>query len=609
MGKKDGKKDKGDGASVASGKTERTETKESSWDTSVASEASVGGASTGDKPEKNEKKEKKRAKRKDTTNSQTSPKESGNKFQQESGFKGKPIAMTGRRYGVAITWDPVDYSKPVDLDLQAIIVDKRAYIVDAVYYNNLVALNGAVSHSGDEVTGQASDFDEMVWAVFAKLPEQVKMLLFVVAACGDSALRDAANATVHVVQEFHGHTVLRFPCEKSRADVDIIVMMEKDANGKWWLYQVEEPAEHGEHFLDILEPTIGDIIRRRIDNAPKYQRVTFQMKKGAAVDLPKNALKRLNFSVMAVIKPKVRKEIDLDCSAVFTDKAGNVLGVCWHEELEKWGFQHAGDRDNDEDMNVDMTQIPTHVHQIYIIVDLVAPKYKDVSFNDITYASCMANDQNCKTLASFTLESGKDKSSNLPGLILCKLVRNSSKRWELEAVGRFCPGPSWKEAAPTLLEINAENRKVTENLDVESPPAGSKSAAKRRSRMEYRGSLPPAAAAGSSISPDASPAEAEDERPPNGEMETTIMRTLSFPEADPSMTMTMSMPSPSGSGEFEGGEERRAARRTRGAKHSDSKDKGGITDGDSVVVFPPEGEENPHVSACRRNMCFLCPRE
>lgn len=69
-------------------------------------------------------------------------------------------------------------------------------------------------------------------------------------------------------------------------------MMEKDNEGKWWLYQVDEPAEHGEHFLDILEPTVGDIIRRRIDNAPKHQRVTFQMKKGTAVDLPKNALKR-----------------------------------------------------------------------------------------------------------------------------------------------------------------------------------------------------------------------------------------------------------------------------------------------------------------------------
>ena len=36
--------------------------------------------------------------------------------------------MTGRRYGVAITWDLVDFAKPVDLDLQAIIIDKRGYI-------------------------------------------------------------------------------------------------------------------------------------------------------------------------------------------------------------------------------------------------------------------------------------------------------------------------------------------------------------------------------------------------------------------------------------------------------------------------------------------------
>eukprot|EP00913_Durusdinium_trenchii_P034185 g31993.t1 len=355
--------------------------------------------------------------------------------------------------------------------------DANLWIVDAVYYNNLVALNGAVSHSGDEVTGQASDFDEMVWAVFAKLPPQVKMLLFVVAACGDSALRDAANATVHVVQEFHGHTVLRFPCEKSRADVDVIVLMEKDNQGKWWLYQVDEPAEHGEHFLDILEPTIGDIIRRRIDNAPKFQRVTFQMKKGTAVDLPKNALKRLNFSVMATIKAKVRKEIDLDISAVFTDKEqheGRCLGACWHDQLELFGFQHSGDRDADEDMNVDLLQVPAKVHSVYIIVDLVAPNYKEVSFRDITYASCMANDQNCKTLASFTLESDKDDCNGMPGLILCRLVRNSSKRWELE------------EALPTILKLyDPAKNAVEEAVPVDATTAASR----RKSRAEYRGTL------------------------------------------------------------------------------------------------------------------------
>lgn len=39
-----------------------------------------------------------------------------------------------RRYGVAITWDPVDFAKPVDLDLQAIIVDKRGYIESCLFF-------------------------------------------------------------------------------------------------------------------------------------------------------------------------------------------------------------------------------------------------------------------------------------------------------------------------------------------------------------------------------------------------------------------------------------------------------------------------------------------
>mmetsp|Transcript_1161 Transcript_1161/g.2575 ORF Transcript_1161/g.2575 Transcript_1161/m.2575 type:complete len:551 (-) Transcript_1161:38-1690(-) len=503
-------------------------------------------------------------------------------FLQDSGFKGKPIAMTGRRYGVAITWDPVDFAKPVDLDLQAIIIDKRGYIVDAVYYNNLIALNGAVSHSGDEVTGQASDFDEMVWAVFAKLPSQVKMMLFVVAACGDSALRDAANATVHVVQEFHGHTVLRFPCEKSRADVDVIVMMEKDNEGKWWLYQVDEPAEHGEHFLDILEPTVGDIIRRRIDNAPKHQRVTFQMKKGTAVDLPKNALKRLNFSVMATIKAKVRKEIDLDISALFTDKDGNALGACWHEELELFGFQHSGDRDADEDMNVDLLQVPSKVHSVYIVVDLVAPNYKEVSFRDITYASCMANDQNCKTLASFTLESGKDDCDGLPGLVLCRLVRNSSKRWELEAVGSFVPGPSWKEAVPTVQKLHYPKKANPQKAAALEAPEEPKHS-KRKSRVEFRGGLPPAAHEGAVMAPIPDVAEGCEEG------ENQVMQTFSMNanDSDPSVMMSFSM---------EGGEEctRRAGRKAKKEANDPAKSQQQAAfsgEFDGIVELAPEAGE------------------
>lgn len=47
-------------------------------------------------------------------------------------------------------------SQPGNMDLLAAVSGRQRAKVDAVYYNNLIALNGAVSHSGDEVTGQAS---------------------------------------------------------------------------------------------------------------------------------------------------------------------------------------------------------------------------------------------------------------------------------------------------------------------------------------------------------------------------------------------------------------------------------------------------------------------
>ena len=78
----------------------------------------------------------------------------------------------------------------------------------------------------------------------------------------------------------------------------------------------------------------------------------------------------------------------------------------------------------------------TQVHSVYIVADLVAPNYKvlfvaasktffgeEVSFRDITYAACMANDQDCKTLASFTLESAPEKTRFRPFLNFWKVTR------------------------------------------------------------------------------------------------------------------------------------------------------------------------------------------
>ncbi|CAE8637149.1 unnamed protein product [Polarella glacialis] len=113
----------------------------------------------------------------------------------------------------------------------------------------------------------------MSWGVLPKLPEQVKLIVFVVAASGQSAFCDAEQGRINInnnhnnssnkntnnnndnnndnnnhnnnndnknnnnnniVEEFSGQTVLRGPIENYVADVDVIAMMEKNDKGKWF---------------------------------------------------------------------------------------------------------------------------------------------------------------------------------------------------------------------------------------------------------------------------------------------------------------------------------------------------------------------------------------
>merc|ERR1719210_1291103 len=123
-----------------------------------------------------------------------------------------------------------------------------------------------------------------------------------------------------------GHTLKEFKIETSKADVDIIAMMER-SESFWTLVQIDEPAEEGQHFLDILEPSIGGLIRKTIPNAPPHQSVTFMMEKGAVIDLPSSAmLKRISVAMGGAAHPESQL-VDLDISAVLFDKGGRKIAA------------------------------------------------------------------------------------------------------------------------------------------------------------------------------------------------------------------------------------------------------------------------------------------
>jgi len=200
------------------------------------------------------------------------------------------ISLDRTKYGVAISWDRA--LKEVDLDLQVVVVDSSGAIVDAIYHNNLVAMNGALRHSGDNKAGNSTQYGELVWIDVAKFPMRIKMLIFVVAACSGGHLVDVRKGTISVMRPREkGNDILaQYHMEASNGDVDAVVMMKrKPSNGAWMIGPIDECAEEGESFLDILE-VIGKLIKAEIPAAPSQQNVRFVMDKDQSDDL-KNKVK------------------------------------------------------------------------------------------------------------------------------------------------------------------------------------------------------------------------------------------------------------------------------------------------------------------------------
>merc|ERR1712032_1258860 len=114
--------------------------------------------------------------------------------------KGLPddMDLARPRYGFGVSWETG--AREIDIDLQCVVVDNAGAIIDCAYYNNLKAVR-AITHSGDETAGKPNNIAEMVWVNLRKMPSNVAVLIFVVAAYSGGYLKDVANGQLHVLEE------------------------------------------------------------------------------------------------------------------------------------------------------------------------------------------------------------------------------------------------------------------------------------------------------------------------------------------------------------------------------------------------------------------------
>lgn len=105
---------------------------------------------------------------------------------------------------VGLGWDTNRYDGGFDFDLDAsaFLLGENGKLQrdeDFIFYNNLQSRNGAVVHTGDNLTGDGDGDDEVIFIDFTKIPSDVKKIAIVV-TIHDTEDRTLVRCQMHILE-------------------------------------------------------------------------------------------------------------------------------------------------------------------------------------------------------------------------------------------------------------------------------------------------------------------------------------------------------------------------------------------------------------------------
>lgn len=141
---------------------------------------------------------------------------------------------------VGLGWDTNKYDGGYDFDLDASVFmlganDKMSRDEDFIFYNNPKSRNGAVVHTGDNLTGGSDGDDEQIIIDLEKVPADVQKLAICVTIYDHDVRKQnfgqVSNAYIRLVKmqdEFDsdGEVVLRFDLEEEFSIETALVVAE-----------------------------------------------------------------------------------------------------------------------------------------------------------------------------------------------------------------------------------------------------------------------------------------------------------------------------------------------------------------------------------------------
>ncbi|MEV0493563.1 TerD family protein [Streptomyces atratus] len=135
---------------------------------------------------------------------------------------------------MGLGWEPAFRGKDIDLDASVIAYGPNRNHLDSCYFGKLSILNGAIKHSGDNLTGEGAGDDEVIVVDLGRIPPEATGLVFTVNSFSGQKFTEVAKAYCRLIDATTGEELVRF--DLTGAEPQTGVMMAKlirQFSGEW----------------------------------------------------------------------------------------------------------------------------------------------------------------------------------------------------------------------------------------------------------------------------------------------------------------------------------------------------------------------------------------
>ncbi|MEU1930850.1 TerD family protein [Streptomyces sp. NPDC019826] len=135
---------------------------------------------------------------------------------------------------MGLGWEPAFRGKDIDLDASVIAFGPDRGHLDSCYFGKLSILNGAIKHSGDNLTGEGAGDDEVIVVDLGRIPAEATGLVFTVNSFTGQRFTEVAKAYCRLIDAATGEELVRFDLTGAEPQTGVMMAkLIKQFSGEW----------------------------------------------------------------------------------------------------------------------------------------------------------------------------------------------------------------------------------------------------------------------------------------------------------------------------------------------------------------------------------------